>query len=590
MSNSFYQRFSFLRKATAITVASLFLINIIFTDVANGLQVQTPCAPIANPEIQYQARTEAKLKGILLEIDDIDEFDSYLTPTDNAGGSYTFDFRPQDSSAGKHREEDKWIIPCSFHEKEIHRSYEAVVSINKSISLRPPQKHTGAAPSRPGEGPGAALRNSSEFSSRVDDDGTVVYDIDGPILFPAIGDMLDVAFFKDFDFSGRGRSLSDFRTDHIIFNDIRYTIKNGKVFYPLDHLGSRSRLKNVLSVLIFWLKTRQTFRSLREAWGRKEVLSELVKKYDYFKGATIRVIEHEKNARSSWITYEMCLSNGEKKKITFVAGDIMKMRLEDLGLKKVGMIYATIMGDMNQLSGSYDFWIKMHEWLSEDGLVFAGFHDPLFSGETQDKPVLFRKTGDRLFKKADVPVSTPSGLRKTILGILLSTAGAVIIGLSDFTFSTHAAMGDLLALAGAIMASAYLIVGRKLRQQMDLISYIFPVYSAGGLVVLLVGIVAGVSFFGYSSRTYVLFLMLAIVPQLIGHSTFNWALKFFSASTVAILILGEPIGSTLLAYWVLGETLSPLKAAGGTCILAGIYAAMRGDITGTGMIISREKG
>ena len=178
----------------------------------------------------------------------------------------------------------------------------------------------------------------------------------------------------------------------------------------------------------------------------------------------------------------------------------------------------------------------------------------------------------------------------TTLGILLSTTGAVIIGLSDFTLSTHAAMGDLLALAGAIMASAYLIVGRKLRQQMDLISYIFPVYSAGGLVVLLIGIVAGVSFFGYSSRTYVLFLMLAIVPQLIGHSTFNWALKFFSASTVAILILGEPIGSTLLAYWLLGETLSPLKAAGGICILAGIYAAIRGDIAGTGMIISRKRG
>ena len=178
----------------------------------------------------------------------------------------------------------------------------------------------------------------------------------------------------------------------------------------------------------------------------------------------------------------------------------------------------------------------------------------------------------------------------TILGLLLSITGAVIIGLSDFTLSTHAAMGDLLALGGAIMASAYLIVGRKLRQQMDLISYIFPVYSAGGLVVLLIGIVAGVSFFGYSSRTYVLFLMLAIVPQLIGHSTFNWALKFFSASTVAILILGEPIGSTLLAYWVLGETLSPLKAAGGICILAGIYAAMRGDMAGTGMIISRKRG
>jgi drug/metabolite transporter (DMT)-like permease len=178
----------------------------------------------------------------------------------------------------------------------------------------------------------------------------------------------------------------------------------------------------------------------------------------------------------------------------------------------------------------------------------------------------------------------------TILGILLAVAGAVIIGLSDFTFSRYAGLGDLLALGGAVMASGYLIVGRRLRQEMDLISYIFPVYSGGAAVVLLIGLVAGVSFFGYSSRTYALFLMLAIVPQLIGHSTFNWALKFFSASTVAVLILGEPIGSTLLAYVILGEMLSVWKVTGGICILAGIYTAIRGDIMGAGMIISTERG
>jgi drug/metabolite transporter (DMT)-like permease len=178
----------------------------------------------------------------------------------------------------------------------------------------------------------------------------------------------------------------------------------------------------------------------------------------------------------------------------------------------------------------------------------------------------------------------------TILGILLAVAGAVIIGLSDFTLSTRAGLGDLLALGGAVMASGYLIAGRRLRQEMDLISYIFPVYSGGAAVVLLIGLAAGVSFFGYSSRTYTLFFMLAIVPQLIGHSTFNWALKFFSASTVAVLILGEPIGSTLLAYLILGETLSAWKVAGGICILAGIYTAIRGDIMGAGMIISTERG
>lgn len=218
------------------------------------------------------------------------------------------------------------------------------------------------------------------------------------------------------------------------------------------------------------------------------------------------------------------------------------------------------------------FWIASLKYTSVASSVVIVSTNPIFVG-----------LGSYLLLKERVATLT-------ILGILLSITGAVIIGLSDFALSTHAGLGDLLALGGAVMASGYLIVGRRLRREMDLIAYIFPVYSASAVVVLLVGLAAGVSFFGYSSRTYTLFLMLAIIPQLIGHSTFNWALKFFSASTVAVLILGEPIGSILLAYWILGETLSPWKAAGGICILAGIYAALRGDIMGGGLIINRERG
>lgn len=218
------------------------------------------------------------------------------------------------------------------------------------------------------------------------------------------------------------------------------------------------------------------------------------------------------------------------------------------------------------------FWIASLKYTSVASSVVIVSTNPIFVG-----------LGSYLLLKERVATLT-------ILGILLSITGAVIIGLSDFALSTHAGLGDLLALGGAVMASGYLIVGRRLRREMDLIAYIFPVYSASAVVVLLVGLAAGVSFFGYSSRTYTLFLMLAIIPQLIGHSTFNWALKFFSASTVAVLILGEPIGSILLAYWILGETLSPWKAAGGICILAGIYAALRGDIMGGRLIINRERG
>jgi drug/metabolite transporter (DMT)-like permease len=218
------------------------------------------------------------------------------------------------------------------------------------------------------------------------------------------------------------------------------------------------------------------------------------------------------------------------------------------------------------------FWIASLRYTSVASSVVIVNINPVFVG-----------LGSYIFLKERVT-------KLMILGIFLSITGGMVIGLSDFTFSTHAGLGDLLALGGALMASGYLMAGRKLRQEMDLLSYIFPVYGTASIVVLLIALAVGVPLFGYSCRTYAFFFMLAIIPQLIGHSTFNWALKFFSASTIAILILGEPIGSTLLAYWILGETLSVWKATGGICILAGIYVALRANVKGSGLIVSRERG
>ena len=82
----------------------------------------------------------------------------------------------------------------------------------------------------------------------------------------------------------------------------------------------------------------------------------------------------------------------------------------------------------------------------------------------------------------------------TILGIFLSITGGMVIGLSDFTFSTHAGLGDLLTLGGALMAPGYLMAGRKLRQEMDLLSYIFPVYTTASIASLLIGLAVGVPF------------------------------------------------------------------------------------------------
>jgi len=162
-----------------------------------------------------------------------------------------------------------------------------------------------------------------------------------------------------------------------------------------------------------------------------------------------------------------------------------------------------------------------------------------------------------------------------IFGIALSVLGSGLISYGDMSPSKEVLMGDGLALLGAIAASGYLLVGRKMRKDRNLISYIFPVYSTAGLILILFALIFKNPFFGYSSSTYFYLLLLALVPQVIGHTTFNWALKYLPASAVAITILGEPIGSTLLAYFILGEGLTIWKVIGGISIFAGILVALR---------------
>ncbi len=187
--------------------------------------------------------------------------------------------------------------------------------------------------------------------------------------------------------------------------------------------------------------------------------------------------------------------------------------------------------------------------------------------------------------------------RSVLIGMVLALTGGMLVGLSDtcewglFNFARgwpvcpawseflkeQALLGNFLALAGAWMAAGYLLIGRRLRGKLSLVPYIFVVYGMAALVLVVLTLVADQSPFGFRPLTYVWLLALALIPQLLGHSTLNWALRYLPASFVSIALLGEPIGSTILAYFLLKETPGPLKVAGAALILAGIYAAARGQ-------------
>ena len=125
------------------------------------------------------------------------------------------------------------------------------------------------------------------------------------------------------------------------------------------------------------------------------------------------------------------------------------------------------------------------------------------------------------------------------------------------------------------MGAGYMLIGRRLRGEISLVPYIFLVYGMAGAVLLVAALSSGVKLVGFPPQAYLWLVLLALIPQLLGHSTFNWALRYLSATYVSITLLGEPIGSTILAYFLLKETPSILKIFGAILILAGIFLASR---------------
>lgn len=179
--------------------------------------------------------------------------------------------------------------------------------------------------------------------------------------------------------------------------------------------------------------------------------------------------------------------------------------------------------------------------------------------------------------------------RAAIIGLGLAILGGTVIGLSDAcviqngvqcpqlgqVLQGRAMWGNFLALAGAWAVTGYLIIGRKLRAGMSLIPYIFLVYGMAAAALILIMLAAGHSPLGYAPTTYGWIFLLAALPQLVGHSTYNWALRYLPAAFVAVTTLGEPIGSAILAYFILQETPTAATIFGGVLILFGIYLASR---------------
>ncbi len=165
----------------------------------------------------------------------------------------------------------------------------------------------------------------------------------------------------------------------------------------------------------------------------------------------------------------------------------------------------------------------------------------------------------------------------TLLAMLVCLAGGLIIGAADLGAGGRALQGDLLALAGAAFAGAYFALGRRLRARSSVTTYIGVVYPLAALGLLALAVGGRQRLGGFDGETWLMFALMALVPQLLGHSSLNWALGYLSAPFVAIAVLGEPVIATVLAAIFLGELPGPLRIAGGIVVLAGVYLGLRAE-------------
>lgn len=204
-------------------------------------------------------------------------------------------------------------------------------------------------------------------------------------------------------------------------------------------------------------------------------------------------------------------------------------------------------------------WITSLELTSVAASVVLVATNPLFVGLLS--PFLLKE-------------SVTSGM---LTGILVAVVGSGVLSLDDLGGGSEPLVGDLLALIGALCAAGYMMLGRTLRRKLSLLTYIFVVYGVAAVILLLIVLIGRQPMGGFEPETFGWMLYLALGPQLIGHTSFNWALRYLTAAYVTVTLLSEPIFSSLLAWVFLNEPPTMLEVLGGGLILTGIAIASRAE-------------
>ncbi|HEX6594134.1 MAG TPA: DMT family transporter [Bacillota bacterium] len=178
----------------------------------------------------------------------------------------------------------------------------------------------------------------------------------------------------------------------------------------------------------------------------------------------------------------------------------------------------------------------------------------------------------------------------TIISMIIALIGSFIIGWGDFQLGGIAFFGDILAILGAVAMTGYFLMGQNVRKRLSLMTYTFVVYSISTFTLIIYNLILQHPFTGYSPEKWWIFLALAIIPTFLGHTLFNWALRWLSTATISMGVVFEPIGASILAYFILDETITWSQWLGGSIVIIGLFLFIVGTTRKRKVTISKKHG
>lgn len=161
--------------------------------------------------------------------------------------------------------------------------------------------------------------------------------------------------------------------------------------------------------------------------------------------------------------------------------------------------------------------------------------------------------------------------KKEILAVVGAFLGSLVLTLGDFSGGSNALLGDMFAILGAAFICVYLLIGNNIRQRVSMSTYTYLTYAFAMITIFIINLFVKQDFLVTAPKEYLLFLAMAVFPTLLGHSLFNWSLKYVSATFVSMAILTEPILASILAIFMFAEIPSLLQLLGSFIILTSLY-------------------